>query len=68
MSTVDSTTAAEDREESQAVMDKLLNGKPIPLEIARRIRERGDRIREEILLRHGLVDIAVPSIREIRDK
>jgi hypothetical protein len=30
--------------------------------------ERMDRMREEIRRKHGLLDIAVPSIRELRDR
>ena len=29
--------------------------------------ERMDRMREEIYRRHGILDIAVPAIRELRD-
>ena len=41
--------------------------KPLDPEVARRIRERGDRIREQILREHGVLDIGVPAIRELRD-
>ena len=34
---------------------------------ARRIREEADRVRKEILRRHGVLDIGVPAIRELRD-
>jgi hypothetical protein len=37
-------------------------------EIVRKSRERMDRLREEIRLKHGLLDIAVPAIRELRDQ
>lgn len=30
--------------------------------------DRMDRMREEIRQKHGLLDIAVPSIRDLRDK
>jgi hypothetical protein len=30
--------------------------------------ERMDRMREEIRQKHGLLDIAVPSIRKLRDR
>jgi len=30
--------------------------------------ERMDRMREEIRQKHGVLDIAVPSIRELRDR
>jgi hypothetical protein len=37
-------------------------------EAMRRACERMDRTREEIYQRHGLLDVAVPLIREIRDE
>jgi hypothetical protein len=36
-------------------------------EVIRKACERMDRIREEIRQEHGLLDIAVPAIRELRD-
>jgi hypothetical protein len=33
-----------------------------------RARENMDRIREEIYCEHGLLDIGVPAIRELRDE
>jgi hypothetical protein len=35
--------------------------------ILRRIHEEAERITQEVYLKHGLVDIAVPAIRELRD-
>ena len=53
--------------DTQAVLEHLASGKPIDPEVARRIRERGERVREEIFSKHGLLDIGVPAIRELRD-
>jgi hypothetical protein len=50
----------------KAVLDHVITGKPLDPEVARRVRERGDRLRQEIFEKHGLVDIAVPAIRELR--
>jgi hypothetical protein len=36
-------------------------------DLRRRVHERAARIRQEILEKDGLVNIAVPSIRELRD-
>jgi hypothetical protein len=33
----------------------------------RRIREDADRVREEVFRKHGVLDIGVPAIRELRD-
>ena len=52
--------------DEQAVMESLLKGTPLNPEIARRVHERAQRIREDIRRKHGLVDIAVPAIREFR--
>jgi hypothetical protein len=53
--------------DTQAIIEKLTTGKPLDPETYRRIRERADHIRDEIFRKHGLVDIGVPSIRELRD-
>ena len=37
-------------------------------EVARRSCLRMDKLREEIRKKHGLLDIAVPAIRELRDE
>ncbi len=50
----------------QAVADHLASGKPLGPEIVRRIRERSARIQQRIRRKYGLVDIAVPAIRELR--
>ena len=53
--------------DSQAVIDKLRTGKPLSPETLARIRREADRIREEIRQRHGILDIGVPAIRQLRD-
>ncbi len=52
--------------ELQEAADNAAKGIRDP-EAARLARERMDRMREEIRKKHGLLDIAVPSIRELRD-
>ena len=64
---MNSDLSPEEREEHQAVLDKFLHGKPVPAEVERRIRERAATITEEIFHEHGLIDVAVPAIRELRD-
>ena len=54
------------QEDTQAILEHLA-GKPLDPETYRRIRERADRIRDEIRRKHGLLDIGVPAIRELRD-
>jgi hypothetical protein len=52
--------------DEKAVIDSLLSGTPLSPEVADRVHERALRIREDIRRKHGLVDIAVPAIREFR--
>jgi hypothetical protein len=47
-------------------MQAFLTGTPIDPAVAQRVLERSRLIREEVFLEHGLVDIAVPAIRELR--
>jgi hypothetical protein len=71
-----STTQANDealladteKTDEQIVMATLTTGAPIPVEVAERVRERARRIRERIAKEHGLLDIAVPAIREFRER
>ena len=49
-----------------AVIEHAMTGKPLDPEIARRVRTEGEKVRREIFAKHGLVDIAVPAIRELR--
>ena len=52
--------------DTRAIIEHVMTGKPLDPDIARRVREQGERIRQEILTKHGIVDIAVPAIRELR--
>jgi hypothetical protein len=52
--------------DEEAVLEAFLAGTPVDPEIARRVQERSRQIREEAYRKHGLVDVAVPSIRELR--
>jgi hypothetical protein len=47
-------------------MQAFLTGTPVDLDVARRVQERSRLIREEVYRTYGLVDIAVPAIREHR--
>jgi hypothetical protein len=50
----------------QAVAEAIAAGIPVDRDVARRIHERAARIREEVYRKNGLVDFAVPAIRELR--
>lgn len=53
--------------DTQAVIDHLISGTCLDPEIAQRVRERADHIREDIRQQHGILDIGVPALRELRD-
>lgn len=59
-------TPAEEAD-TRAVIEKLMTGKPLDPEVYRRIRERSARISEDVFKEHGLLDVAVPAIRSLRD-
>jgi hypothetical protein len=50
----------------QLVADCIATGKPIPDEVTKRVRERSECVTEETRRRHGVLNIAVPAIRELR--
>jgi hypothetical protein len=54
------------RKDDDAVMKAFLARTPVDPDIARRVQDRSRLIREEAFRMHGLVDIAVPAIRELR--
>jgi hypothetical protein len=53
--------------DTQAIIDHVAIGKLLDPEVTRRVRERAERIREEIRQKHGVLDIGVPAIRELRN-
>lgn len=52
--------------DAQAVLDHVVAGTQIDAELARRVRERADAIRRQILAGHGVQEIGVDLIRELR--
>jgi hypothetical protein len=54
--------------DTQALIEHLTSGKPLDPCVATRIRDRADRIREDVLKQHGVLDIGTPAIRELRDE
>ena len=59
--TPESSSQADD----EAVMRRFLSV-PVDPDVARRVQERSRLIREEVFRKHGVVDIAVPAIRDLR--
>jgi hypothetical protein len=68
MNATDDTNTAEIAAESQAVMDQVLSGRPLDAKILERIEQRRKRIRQEIMDRLGVLDVAVELVREARDE
>ena len=52
--------------DEEAVMASFITGKPLDPEVARRVHERALKIRARVFNAHGLVNIGVPAIRELR--
>lgn len=52
--------------DEEAIMQAFLSGTPVDAEVVRRVQERSRLIREEVFRKHGLVNVAVPAIRELR--
>jgi len=65
-SLTDSSPAALVQADEEAVMQAFLTGTAVDPQVAHRVQERSRLIREEVFRKHGLVDIAVPAIRELR--
>ena len=49
-----------------AVMESFVMGRPVAADVAQRVQDRARRVRERVYREHGLVDIGVPAIRELR--
>ncbi len=54
--------------DAQALIEQVMSGKPVDPDAARRVHERAQQIRREILAKHGVLDVAVGLIRETRDE
>lgn len=54
--------------DTEALMQRVLHGTPLPPDVDQRIRDQGDALTEEMRREYGTVEIAVDLIREIRDE
>lgn len=54
--------------DTEAILERIAHGIPLPPDVYQRIRDRGDRLREEMRQKFGTVEIAVDLVREIRDE
>ena len=66
MNTNQTATRGSPEADAQAVLDHVVAGTPIEPELARRVRERAEEIRRQILASHGVQEIGVELIRELR--
>jgi hypothetical protein len=56
------------RADLEAVLNSIIQKTPLLPEVAQRVQERGRRLRQEVFERHGLLDVAVDLIREVRNE
>lgn len=54
--------------DTQAILERIVHGTPLPADVYQRIQERGDKLTEQIRQQYGTIEIAVDLIREIRDE
>ena len=52
--------------DAQVILECVAAGIPVPFEVSQRVHERAEEIRSRVFRKHGLVDIGVPAIRELR--
>ena len=52
----------------QAVADAVASGHPVDPEVAKRIRERSEKVQEQLLHQYGVRQIAVGLIRQVREE
>ncbi len=53
--------------DTEAIIAHLTSGKLLDADLVRRVRDRAERISTELRQEHGILDIGVPAIRELRD-
>lgn len=64
MSTDIRITSTEEAADAQAVFDHAFKGKPLDVEVAKRVHHRADQVREE-LRKKGVTNVAVDLIRGV---
>jgi hypothetical protein len=53
-------------DDMNVVAEALAAGGPVPAEVARRVRERSEKVQEQLLRKYGVRQIAVDLIRQGR--
>jgi hypothetical protein len=62
----DSGLSADAMADAQIVAECVAAGRPVPPEVARRVREEAERITARLRQQYGALDIGVAAIRELR--
>jgi hypothetical protein len=65
MNTVNTTDTTPDADLHE-ILDHVASGKPVDSDLKRRVRERAQQIKKQILATHGVQNIGVDLIRELR--
>ena len=66
MKTIENAVLPDVESDSKSLMNSLLTGMSLDPEVSRRIRERAEEVTQRVYREQGLLDIAVPAIREFR--
>jgi hypothetical protein len=64
--TMNTGIPAEIMADAKLVAECVATGRVVPLDVARRVQERANCIRQEVLAKHGILDVGVPAIRAFR--
>jgi hypothetical protein len=68
MTNTEQRSAVQEQEDLAEVYRSFAEGKPVTdPDLVQRIKERSEAARRAVFERNGLLDIAVPSIRALRD-
>jgi hypothetical protein len=54
--------------DARLIAECVAAGRPIPVEVVRRVQERAAQARQQVLATHGIQDIGVQIIRELRSE
>ncbi|HKI36226.1 MAG TPA: hypothetical protein VKA46_30495 [Gemmataceae bacterium] len=70
MDTAETTTATppDVLDDMKAVADAIAASRPVPPEVAKRVRERSEKVQEQLLRQYGVREIAVDLIRQGREE
>jgi len=70
MDTAETTTATppDVLDDMKAVADAIAASRPVPPEVAKRVRERSEKVQEQLLRQYGVREIAVDLIRQVREE